>query len=81
MGVMLCLLFETDLFSTGLMTHLSQTGIKVIRFMVKMIQREQLPPLLYVQVSLDFCCEMREGRNVWLSNLKPLMQNSFTGDG
>lgn len=33
MGVTLCL-FETDLFATGFMTRLSQTGIQVIRFMV-----------------------------------------------
>ena len=46
-----------------------------------MIQSEQLPPLLYVQVSSDFCCEMKEEINLWLSNLKPLMQNSTTGDG
>lgn len=46
-----------------------------------MIQSEQLPPLLYVKVSLDFYCEMKEGRNLWLSNLKPLMQNSFADDG
>lgn len=38
-----------------------------------MIQRVQLPPLLSAQVFGDFYDEMKEGRNLRLSNLKPLM--------
>lgn len=37
-----------------------------------MIQSEQLPPLLSAQVFWDFYGEMKEGRNLRLSNLKPL---------
>lgn len=46
-----------------------------------MIQRVQLPPLLSAQVFGDFYDEMKEGRNLRLSNLKPLMHSSIAGDG
>lgn len=36
-----------------------------------MIQSEQLPPFLSAQVFWDFYGEMKEGRNLRLSNLKP----------
>lgn len=46
-----------------------------------MIQSEQLPALLSAQVFWDFYGEMKERRNLRLSDLKPLMHNSITGDG